>query len=90
MITMHSWVDPLANRFFRPFISSPQEGAVGAIFAATSPEVYGVTGEIFKKEKHIPISARAIHVPRALWLYEETGKKITEALAKQPASEEKI
>lgn len=90
MITMHSWVDPLANRFFRPFISTPQEGAIGAIFAATSPEVYGVTGEIFKKEKHIPISARAIHVPRALWLYEETGKKITEALAKQPASEEKI
>ena len=56
----------------------------------TNMITYGVTGEIFKKEKHIPISARAIHVPRALWLYEETGKRITEALAKQPASEEKI
>ncbi|HIY48487.1 MAG TPA: SDR family NAD(P)-dependent oxidoreductase [Candidatus Barnesiella excrementavium] len=90
MITMHSWVDPLANRFFRPFISTPQEGAAGAIFAATSPEAYGVTGEIFKKKKHTPIPPRVIHAPKALWLYEETGKRITEALSKQPAHEEKI
>ena len=90
MITMHSWVDPLANRFFRPFISTPQEGAVGAVFAATSPEAYGVTGEIFKKHKHTPIPTRLIHSPRAFWLYEETGKKITEVLAKLPVASPKI
>lgn len=83
MITMHSWVDPLANRFFRPFISSPQEGAAGALFAATKPEAYGITGEIFKKQRHTPISPRLIHEPRSLWLYNETGKRITEILAKQ-------
>lgn len=86
MITMHSWVDPLANRFFRPFISTPKEGAVGAVFAATSPEAYGITGEIFKKKKHKPIPSRLLHSPRVLWLYEETGKKITEVLAKLPAN----
>lgn len=90
MITMHSWVDPLANRFFRPFISTPQEGAVGAVFAATSPEAYGITGEIFKKHKHTPIPTRLIHSPRAFWLYEETGKKITEVLAKLPVASPKI
>ena len=77
------WVDPLANRFFRPFISSPQEGAAGALFAATKPEAYGITGEIFKKQRHTPISPRLIHEPRSLWLYNETGKRITEILAKQ-------
>lgn len=90
MITMHSWVDPLANRFFRPFISSPKEGAAGAVFAATSPEAYGITGEIFKKQKHTPIPPRLIHMAKALWLYDETGKRITEVLAKQPVSSPKI
>ena len=90
MITMHSWVDPLANRFFRPFISTPQEGAAGALYAATAPEAYGVTGEIFKKRKHTPIPPRVVHLPKALWLYEETGKRITEVLAKQPTSAPKI
>lgn len=90
MITMHSWVDPLANRFFRPFISTPQEGAAGALFAATAPEAYGITGEIFKKQKHAPIPPHIVHKPQALWLYDETGKKITEVLAKQAASTGKI
>ena len=69
MITMHSWVDPLANLFFRPFISSPRKGAIGAIYAASSPE-------IFTKHRHTPIPTKWRKSRQALWLQNETEKII--------------
>lgn len=47
MITMERWFDPLADVFFRPFISSPKKGASSAINAMKSRE----TGKIFYHEK---------------------------------------
>ena len=77
MITMHSWVDPLANLFFRPFISSPRKGAIGAIYAASAPDTDNITGEIFTKHRHTPIPAKWRKSRQALWLQNETEKIIT-------------
>lgn len=74
MITMHSWVDPLANLFFRPFISSPRKGAIGAIYAASAPDTDNITGEIFTKHRHTPIPAKWRKSRQALWLQNETEK----------------
>ena len=75
-ISMHSWVDPLANLFFRPFISSPRKGAIGAIYAASAPDTDNITGEIFTKHRHTPIPAKWRKSRQALWLQNETEKII--------------
>ncbi|MBQ7941436.1 MAG: SDR family NAD(P)-dependent oxidoreductase [Muribaculaceae bacterium] len=36
MIRMQRWFDPLADVFFRPFISSPEKGALSALYAMKS------------------------------------------------------
>lgn len=48
MITMHRWFDPLADMLFRPFISSPNQGATSAIAAVQSP----LTGMIYYHSSH--------------------------------------
>lgn len=84
MITMHSWVDPLANLFFRPFISSPRKGAIGAIYAASAPDTDNITGEIFTKHRHTPIPAKWRKSRQALWLQNETEKIIAVLGRKTP------
>lgn len=51
MITMQRWYDPLANIFFRPFISTPAQGASSALGAVGST----LSGQIFK-HTHAPHS----------------------------------
>lgn len=48
MITMQRWYDPLANIFFRPFISSPAQGATSALNATSN----SLNGQIFKHNHH--------------------------------------
>ncbi len=76
MITMHSWVDPIANALFRPFISSPQEGATGAVYASLAREIGGTTGEIFNKKKHAPIPAKLFKSVQAQDLLKQTDSII--------------
>lgn len=54
MITMQRWYDSLANVFFRPFISTPAQGASSALSALKSD----ATGMIFK-HRHKPHSIAA-------------------------------
>ena len=87
MITMHSWVDPLANLFFRPFISTPQQGAISAISAASFPDSSKISGEIFNKKHHSPIPASLKNSSQTLWLWNETEKlvaKLSEKTKAQP------
>lgn len=49
MITMQRWFDPLADVFFRPFISSPEKGASSAINAMKS----GKTGKIYHHNREL-------------------------------------
>ncbi len=84
MITMHSaWIDPLANLFFRPFISTPQQGATGAIYATTSPEAEGVTGEIFRQKGHKPIPQKWINKVQTAELLQETSSIILKFIHKE-------
>ncbi len=77
MITMHSaWIDPIANALFRPFISSPQSGAIGAIYSATAQYVKDVSGEIFSQKRHSPIPAKLLQSEQAQWLLKQTSLKI--------------
>ena len=69
-------VDSLANLFFRPFISSPRKGAIGAIYAASAPDTDNITGEIFTKHRHTPIPTKWRKSRQALWLQNETEKII--------------
>ena len=73
MIHMDAWFDPLADRFFRPVISTPDEGAQGALAAAETQE----TGAIFQKKKCHPIPARLRQHRYASWLFEETERRLS-------------
>ena len=52
MITMHRWFDPIADVLFRPFISSPAQGAKPALKALST----SLTGMIFTCNKCRPIA----------------------------------
>lgn len=56
MIAMGRWFDPLADIFFRPFISSPTKGASSAIFAMKSEK----TGNIYYHDKEIKPSTSIV------------------------------
>lgn len=73
MIHMDAWFDPLADRFFRPFISTPAQGAIGAVAAATTTDV---TQAIYKREKHTPIPRNIVQRPYLTWLIDETDRRL--------------
>lgn len=56
MITMQRWFDPLANVFFRPFISSTTDGALSVINAMKSHK----TGKIYYHEKEMSPSQNIV------------------------------
>lgn len=73
MITMHKWYDPLADVFFRPFIKSPERGAMTAILLATSDRYVNVSGGFFKNKRQVRLPKAALDVEacRKLWLQTE-------------------
>lgn len=70
MITMHQWFDPLADILFRPFIKTPGQGAAGAIYAATSNEVSGISGHLFTGRKHRPLPKNIRFHPKRSFIRE--------------------
>ena len=61
------------HRLLRPFFLTPARGAETSVYLATSPDVAGVSGEYFFREKSSPVSARA-RDPRSaerLWAWSE-------------------
>lgn len=73
MIHMDAWFDPLADRFFRPVISTPDEGAQGALAAVSTRE----TGMIFHKNRGDSIPTRMRQHRYASWLLEETDRRLS-------------
>lgn len=59
MITMGHWYDPLADIFFRPFIKTPEQGAVSSLNAI------GHVGSLqyFVGSKHSPIAGKYLDSP---------------------------
>jgi NAD(P)-dependent dehydrogenase (short-subunit alcohol dehydrogenase family) len=77
----NGWRGSLLRVFFKLFGISPEEGARTIIYLATSPEVEGVTGKYFVKEKMVASSAVSYDTAAAerLWRVsaELTGLSIT-------------
>ena len=73
MITMHKWYDPLADIFFRPFIKSPERGAMTAILLATSDQYVNISGGFFRNKHQVGLPEVALDVEACqnLWLQTE-------------------
>lgn len=70
MISLGRWFDPLADVLFRPFIKSPQQGAVPALAALASPE----GGGYFAGHRRTPVAKRFRDPALSLRLWEETER----------------
>lgn len=72
MITMGRWFDPLADIFFRPFISSPEKGVAPALASLHCKEslLY------FVGKKHNPIPERYTSSPLVDQLWEQATKQL--------------
>lgn len=81
MISMHRWFDPIADIFFRPFISSPEKGARSAVNALTSD----LNLNYFKGRGSKPIAEKFINHPLKDWLWSETERLISKWEASQDA-----
>ncbi|MCF0207615.1 MAG: oxidoreductase, partial [Bacteroidales bacterium] len=74
MISMHRWFDPLADKFFRPFIKTPAQGAmpaINALFAKSS-------GNIYRKNSNKDISEVYQTHQLSEWIWKETEKLFNE------------
>ncbi len=73
MITMHKWYDPLADVFFRPFIKSPERGAMTAILLATSDRYVNVSGGFFRNKRQVGVPKAVLDAEacQKLWLQTE-------------------
>ena len=65
IISMGRWFDPLADVLFRPFIKSPEKGAVPPLSALASEERLGYF--VGNRRKEIPARYRDADLERRLW-----------------------
>jgi len=80
MISMGRWFDPLADIFFRPFISSPEKGAAPALRAAFSQEnLYYFVGNSDR-----PIKDRYLEHPLLDWLWDNSCRHLSEHCPQLP------
>lgn len=70
MIHMDAWFDPIADRLFRPLISTPQQGATSALTATLSQH----TGQIYEKTRHHTIPKRLQQHRYTRWLIGEVER----------------
>lgn len=70
MIHMDAWFDPLADRLFRPIISTPTQGANSSIQASAST----ISGHIFEQKRHYAIASKWRNHPHWQWLLNETNR----------------
>lgn len=73
MIRMDAWFDPLADKLFRPLISTPQQGATSALSATDA----SCSGEIFEKTRHHTIPKRLRKHRYTHWLIAEAERLTT-------------
>lgn len=61
------------HKILRPFFLTPEQGSATAVYLATSPEVSGITGEYFYKQKPARISkqGRSSEQARRFWEWSE-------------------
>jgi len=72
--TNNRGVVSLSMRLFRSALISPEQGAQTSIYLATSPEVEGVTGKYFVKQKAVPSSQASQDTATAGRLWQMSAK----------------
>ena len=76
MIHMDRWFDPLADRLFRPFCKSPEQGAVPAVNALNSENhLY-----FFRGHQSFPLPEKQCEHPDLEWLWRETEQRLMQWL----------
>jgi len=80
MITMKKWFDPLTDIFFRPFIRTPQRGAVSAIRLLLDDAYADITGQVYTVGGHKDISSKYISHPMQTQLWMDTENVIRKYL----------
>ncbi len=70
----------------KPFIISPEDGAVNSLYVATSPQIEGVSGAFFVKQKQARPNPLADDQGIAARLWSESEKLVEAALAKDRAT----
>lgn len=68
--TNNGWLYRLGMRLVRPLTLNDQEGAATQIYLASSPEVEGVTGQYFTRQKAVRSSAVSYDVAAAQQLWQ--------------------
>lgn len=76
MIHMDAWFDSIADKLFRPIISTPEQGALSALTAYHTQ----CSGEIFDKTRHRAIPQRLRKHRYTQWLIEETERRVADWL----------
>lgn len=84
MITMNRWFDPLADKIFRPFIRTPEEGARTALWLATDDKVRGLSGHCWKNRRGMRIPDRVLHHAERGWLWQASERFVRERIPDFP------
>ena len=84
MITMNRWFDPLADKLFRPFIRTPEQGAGTALWLATADQVRGLSGRCWKNRRGMRIPDRVLHHAERGWLWQATERLVREKISDFP------
>ena len=71
----------LGAKLAAPFLMSPEKGAQTSVWAASAPELQGVTGKYFKKQKAIPSSRASYDEAAQKKLWEITEGLVAKAKA---------
>jgi len=84
MITMKKWFDPLTDIFFRPFIRTPQQGAISSIRLLLDENYANVTGQVFTAGGRKNISPKYIGHPMQAQIWENTENVVRKYLDNRP------
>jgi NAD(P)-dependent dehydrogenase (short-subunit alcohol dehydrogenase family) len=76
IITMHSFIDPLTDLLFRPFIRDERQGAEAAIRLASANGIGRDTGRYFVRRGEIRLAKRIRNHPFRKELWERTTRMV--------------
>jgi hypothetical protein len=68
----------------KPFLTSPEDGALNSLYAATSPQIEGVSGEYFVKLHPASPNPLASRTDLAAGLWSESERLVAQALSSNP------
>ncbi|MBO4550672.1 MAG: oxidoreductase, partial [Bacteroidaceae bacterium] len=80
IIRMHSFIDPLTDIFFRPFIRTPRQGADTAIHLLLDEDKAGQTGTFNRSNRIVDVGDKYRHHKQMRELWERTEAIVSKFL----------